>query len=212
MRPKLETLILNHRAKYFNKEKPELVEARTAVLQTAYTHFKKTLRAQDWMYLPDAKLLRMRPQFKQHVYAQEEHNISVDDFSEAFEGLFEKLTAEREDLVNGVKQLSSTATHLAVCVFRRGYHGPILFSVDDVLRTAATEFSWSDYPITASDIHYRCSLVTLASRIVELVGLDPQTATHRDMDTLGKEFTCKRCSVRGQPQIVYCWRGAVRNI
>lgn len=212
MRPELEGIVFDARMKRLSKHKKNLIESRTSALSRTYTALKKTLRASDWAFLPDLEQLIEREQFRSLVYADEDRAVSDQDFIDILQSLPSQIHEEKTKLENAMHKELRDEGHnptsgLAAFVFRTPRYSHTA-PFDDVLRlTVFAARGKPDYAFVSTCRRY----VDLASKLVELAGLDVQTATTWDMDRRPAEYICthKRCAPTHDGVKVYSWRGIV---
>lgn len=210
MRPILERLVFEERKQRLCRN-TTLIASRTSALTDAYIGLKKNLPASDWVFLPKVPKLKDRGDFRSIMYAEDERVVTANDFTVPLQELLSKINRNKLVIEStmctalvGEGFNTTSDAQLATSVFRPPLNGPVR-PFHDILRSAVYEMTPTLHPSTSKKD------ISLATKLVELAGLDARTATAWDMDQRSTEYVCTReqCSFGRYAIRIFSWRGIV---
>ncbi|KAJ7127641.1 hypothetical protein C8R44DRAFT_99022 [Mycena epipterygia] len=217
IRETLEGPIRDERRARLVQDHPEIMGGRQILAREAYMAYASTVLPKEATYLPTVADLETIPKIRAICEREPDVEITISDFSILPSTVVDWVSNKRARLTqiaNSVEpQKSSDRFNLAVTIFRckKGHEKvgrPAIFGGDEAMRHIG-ETCGPELDIPLSQI---------ASVLVVLVGLDPDTASVADMDLRNAKFRCdgkldwKACGKVSNMAEVFTWRGCITHV
>lgn len=235
IRPILEPEVKQHAMAEAARKFDLIKDTRRSLVAELLDAYELTLPPSQWRFLPGVHEVCEYSPFAEVINAPGDILITAADFQLAMQELSDPLESARAaklEQLRAILSVSSTPVKhgvdrldLATSVFRC-YQGPpfihakayVLVGIDDLMSHRCDKHEGyfnPAYPISHRE--FSADGERIARRLVELAGLDSDTALASDMDAKDLRFTCKCCEIRQPLPGVLCpsnraypWRAAVR--
>ncbi|RDB26491.1 hypothetical protein Hypma_005620 [Hypsizygus marmoreus] len=234
IRPYLEAKAIKLRDVRRLAERQALLKKRAEIVKDAYLEYKKTISPITWKYLPHKSEILALEMFSDIINLPTESEVTVATCGSTFKQLPGYLADRRErqrrqllsllpldehgdtsvldDSDSGLTRRLELALSVFTCIDCMGtedMNWSICFGWEDII-----EHNWCPVNNTACTRWTFSSIgSSIAANLARLVGLDPSTASARDMDRVDARFMCAECPVetyRGvKGQMAVTWRECV---
>lgn len=231
IKPSIEAKVTRQAKKRKAADRKIVVDGRQAVIDRAYREYQKTVSPELWRYLPSFYNLLKYGLISALVNDPSDFPLGISACADAIAKLPEYvadwqvqqrrqillLVLPRSDPNFDDPELSNAKLELATSVFacsrcdHRNADRTHLFGGDAVL----AHVRCGGFAVPAPFFFFDDISSRAAAELVQLLGLDPSTASIHDMDRLNARFLCTNCPIhlyRGaQGHKVFTWRECVSN-
>lgn len=238
LKAKLEPAVIEARNLRLALDLEPAVEERMGILEDVYSTYLEGLRPSEQYFCPPLEVLRPIPEVLEILEAEKTRNITESDFKPVADNLDELIARyQKEKKKTLVKLLNSRGgrymeepLELARNVFRRarsqGSSMPSKAPTSDcvlvgwaMLGTHTTD-AYSEvmlrpgvYLNMPAGFIYNELSSGHCSELIDMAGLNPQTASVNEMDSMDPRFVCDTCStLNGYGYAILSWRAALCHL
>ncbi|KAJ7127629.1 hypothetical protein C8R44DRAFT_98931 [Mycena epipterygia] len=216
IRETLEDPIRDKRGARLVKDHPDIMEGRQILAREAYMAYASTVLPKEATYLPTLVDLHTNPKIRAICEREPDVDITISDFSvlpSIVADWVSNKQAKLTHIANSAEpEKTSDRFNLAVTIFRckkdhENVGRPAIFGGDEAMRHIGE----------TCDPELDMPLSRVASDLVALLGLDPDTASVADMDRRNVRFRCygefnyKACDKASHRVQVFTWRGCITH-
>ncbi|KAF6746731.1 hypothetical protein DFP72DRAFT_1150833 [Ephemerocybe angulata] len=202
---KLEPAIIEARNLRLALDLEPTVEKRMGILEDVYSTYLEGLRPSEQYFCPPLEDLRPIPEVLTILEADKTHKITESDFKPVADILDDLVARYQEEKKKTLVNLLNSS--------RDRYMGEPLELARNVFRRAGSQGSSvrSQAPTSDCVLHLYELSSRHSSELIDMAGLNPQTASVDEMDSMDPRFVCDTCSTL-KGYAILSWRAALCHL